>query len=339
MRHPATTIVLFALAWIVAGCTDDDPLPGRATGPVFEPAHPPLLDVTVRSLNDLVALERAIVYANGRYRIPRMSPRSLPSDLHRLPIETRKRLFIHAMLPAVLAENEQIRRDRLRLLEWIQRERVPTRADSTWLAGLFETYELPRRSEPTVSFVSSQLLPRVDEIPPALVLAQAAMESAWGTSRFAKSGNAYFGQWTHDPADPGIVPLGRTAGRTHRIKSYPSVGACVKDYMQNLNTHRAYRRLRRLRAAERYVNRVPNAFVLVSALNHYSARGERYVDALRDIMWHNSLARYDTAVLVSPSLALLTQFDATDIGPHPAPTGQLVWAYDADTLNTVAFVE
>jgi Bax protein len=37
---------------------------------------------------------------------------------------------------------------------------------------------------------------RMDVIPPSLALAQAAVESGWGTSRFAREGNALFGQWT-----------------------------------------------------------------------------------------------------------------------------------------------
>jgi Bax protein len=36
----------------------------------------------------------------------------------------------------------------------------------------------------------------MDIIPPSIAIAQAAIESGWGTSRFALEGNAMFGQWT-----------------------------------------------------------------------------------------------------------------------------------------------
>jgi len=46
------------------------------------------------------------------------------------------------------------------------------------------------------SEVFAELLMRVDVIPPSLAMAQAADESGWGTSRFARQGNALFGQWS-----------------------------------------------------------------------------------------------------------------------------------------------
>ncbi|MDZ7825939.1 MAG: glucosaminidase domain-containing protein [Gammaproteobacteria bacterium] len=42
--------------------------------------------------------------------------------------------------------------------------------------------------------IEQDRLRRADEIPPSLVLAQAAAESAWGTSRFARMANNLFGQ-------------------------------------------------------------------------------------------------------------------------------------------------
>ena len=39
------------------------------------------------------------------------------------------------------------------------------------------------------------LLVRVDTVPASLALAQAAKESGWGTSRFAREGYNLFGYW------------------------------------------------------------------------------------------------------------------------------------------------
>ena len=58
-----------------------------------------------------------------------------------------------------------------------------------------------------------ELLIKVDKVPVSLALAQAAIESGWGTSRFAQEGNALFGQWTYD--GEGIKPAGSDAGDTH----------------------------------------------------------------------------------------------------------------------------
>ena len=43
--------------------------------------------------------------------------------------------------------------------------------------------------------LKAELRLRIAPIPPSLALAQAAVESGWGLSRFAKEGNALFGQW------------------------------------------------------------------------------------------------------------------------------------------------
>ena len=68
------------------------------------------------------------------------------------------------------------------------------------------------------------LLQRVDVIPAGLALAQAANESAWGKSRFAREGNNLFGTWTYD-TDNGIKPERRAAGKTHLVRNYDSLEA------------------------------------------------------------------------------------------------------------------
>ena len=55
---------------------------------------------------------------------------------------------------------------------------------------------------------------QIDVIPPSQAMAQAANESAWGTSRFATEAINLFGQWCFRK-DCGIVSASRTAGSTH----------------------------------------------------------------------------------------------------------------------------
>ena len=51
------------------------------------------------------------------------------------------------------------------------------------------------------------LLIKADEIPVSLALAQAVIESGWGTSRFAYEGNALFGQYVWGNSDTGSYPM------------------------------------------------------------------------------------------------------------------------------------
>jgi uncharacterized FlgJ-related protein len=132
------------------------------------------------------------------------------------------------------------------------------------------------------------LLQRVDTLPVSLVLAQAAIESGWGTSRFAREGNNLFGQWCFDPGC-GLVPAARRTGARHEVAAYASVNDSIDAYLLNINTHSAYRDLRELRARARAEGREPTGLELATGLRSYSERGELYVQDVRSIIRGNGL--------------------------------------------------
>jgi len=92
----------------------------------------------------------------------------------------------------------------------------------------------------------SDLVGRVDVVPPSLAIAQAAEESGWGTSRFAVEANAVFGQWTFRKG-AGVVPERRDPGKRHEVRSFEGLRQSVSAYMHNLNIHWAYKEFRRVR--------------------------------------------------------------------------------------------
>jgi Bax protein len=140
------------------------------------------------------------------------------------------------------------------------------------------------------------LLRRVDVIPPSLVLAQAANESAWGTSRFAQEGYNLFGQWCYQ-AGCGLVPDNRRPGDNHEVKSFASVEAAVDAYFQNLNTFPSYQYLRRIRQDLR-LNELPiDGISLSEGLRSYSERGDEYIEELRRMIWYNDLLERDGVIL------------------------------------------
>mgnify|MGYP002064425563 CR=1 FL=1 len=96
----------------------------------------------------------------------------------------------------------------------------------------------------------AELRRRVDTVPIRLALAQAAKESGWGTSRFARKGNNFFGQWCYDEGC-GLVPRARGEGRSHEVRAFDSPGDSVASYLRNINTHHGYRELRHARAGLR----------------------------------------------------------------------------------------
>ncbi|MCW9003393.1 MAG: glucosaminidase domain-containing protein, partial [Rhodospirillales bacterium] len=225
--------------------------------------------------------------------VPRVFLASFPTDLSTVSeVQTRKTLFFKTVLPLVLKANERLRADRRRLWDMHFQRAMGLRlnaADRLWLEGMAERYKTrPNDIE--------ALLVHVDVIPTSLALAQAAEESGWGTSRFAREGNALFGQWTFDETK-GLIPEEREDGQRHAVKKFTSLADAVQAYMHNLNTHRAYRDLRKYRAALRKKAVEPTGEHLVGTLHRYSQRGEEYIDSLRTIMDANNLNALDDARL------------------------------------------
>ena len=92
-----------------------------------------------------------------------------------------------------------------------------------------------------------EMLYRLDIVPPGLALGQAAYESGYGTSRFARQGNSLFGQWTY--GGEGIKPeQQRQSLGDHRIAAFEWPFDSVRGYYINLFSQPAYEEFRRLRA-------------------------------------------------------------------------------------------
>lgn len=160
--------------------------------------------------------------------------------------------------------------------------------DLTKLANLCKSY----RSDCGANIEDNikQLLNRVDVVPPSLALAQAANESAWGTSRFALQANNYFGQWCFTKGC-GVVPKARSAGLTHEVRKFDSAMASVRGYVYNINSSPAYQELRDYRVKSN--TRVSSGLTLVKGLSKYSERGQDYIDEISHMIRFNRLQGFD----------------------------------------------
>ena len=203
--------------------------------------------------------------------------------------ELRKKAFVAYLLPLIEAENSRILGDRKKLL-CLRNPASLTAAGQRWLTGLAARYRLPlfEISDPGHW---AELLVRVNAIPPSLALAQGANESAWGTSRFAREGNNFFGQWCFRPGC-GLVPRRRPEGAVYEVAVFVSPQQSVRDYMRNLNSHPEYQLLRSLRAGDGG-RQFANGAELAKGLLGYSALGEQYVHELQKMIRHNNWAPYD----------------------------------------------
>ncbi|WP_250885880.1 glucosaminidase domain-containing protein [Shewanella jiangmenensis] len=134
--------------------------------------------------------------------------------------------------------------------------------------------------------LAERLLRRIDVVPESLVLVQAATESGWGSSRFAREGLNLFGQWCYTKGC-GLVPSARRQDMSHEVTVFDSVEEAMLSYINNLNTHPAYQLFRAIRAEQRAKGQHPTAPELAYGLVNYSERREAYVDELLQMLQHN----------------------------------------------------
>jgi len=240
----------------------------------------------------------------GQQSVPPLVLNRLPNDFGKIrSVDKRRELFLRALLPIVLIENQRLREQR-ELATWLLAGELP--ADGSpirdWLNKLAR--QLRVRGDLNESAVREKILLRLDEVPPALALAQAAIETGWGSSRFALEGNSLFGQWTFGKTG-GLTPNNRDADATHLVASFPDLRASVRAYMRNLNTGNAYHEFRTFRAATRAAGKPLRAYELAGHLHRYSARGEDYIAEIRRIIRSRAIAGLAEASLAHGPQALV----------------------------------
>ena len=216
----------------------------------------------------------------------------LPKDLSLIEdTKERKELFIKIVLPLILHENNKIEKDRKELFR-VLAKKSNTQEEKNWLKWKFKEYKIK-------NFDISELKIRMDIVPVSLAIAQAAVESGWGTSRFALEGNALYGQWTW--SDNGLKPLENVDG-DHKVMQFKILTASIKAYKKNLNTHSGYMEFREARANLRSRNEKVTGLKLTQYLNNYAATGKQYTKKLELTIKKNSLSDFENAKLLSTGL-------------------------------------
>ncbi|MGI9323045.1 MAG: glucosaminidase domain-containing protein [Pseudomonadales bacterium] len=223
------------------------------------------------------------------------TPAPLPDFAAYGDTPARKQAFVEYMLPLLRQGNRLIVAERAQLTE------MQLRLSSGWSLTHAQQSELDQmavkyrvKGAETTKELLASLLVRVDVVPASLVLAQAAAESGWGTSRFAREGNNLFGIACFSPGC-GLTPKRRKAGHTNEVSTYASVQDSVHAYILTLNSHSAYEQLREARAQTRQDNQNMTGLALAEGLIRYSIRGMDYVKSIQTIIRANNLQRYTVA--------------------------------------------
>ena len=214
---------------------------------------------------------------------------SLPKDFMDInSVSERKNLFINTLLPIAFIENLKILDDRKRILDWWSQSNGETYQREFWPSWLYNVSDKYDYEGSNIG----ELLMRVDIVPLSLALAQAAIESGWGTSRYLREGNALYGQYTFDKS-LGLKPQDRDKGKDFYVRKFINLSDSTRSYLKNINTHNAYVKFRQERGTLRMNGDTLTGLSLSRFLDNYSERRSAYVADIKTIIETNNFMKFD----------------------------------------------
>ncbi|HTJ49244.1 MAG TPA: glucosaminidase domain-containing protein [Cyclobacteriaceae bacterium] len=197
--------------------------------------------------------------------------------LEKLPVRKAKAKFISAVLPSILIAKYEIDQRRMKV-ESLLKKKEWTSADSIFYDEMKNRYRAKTDDELKI---------RIGSLPTSLVLAQAAVESGWGKSRFFLEANNLFGVWSYNIHDSRIpARIARKNKRTY-LRSYKDMSESIVHYFEILARSRSYKSLREARV------KTDDPFELLPHLKYFSERRTLYTTQLRQIIKRNNFTQFD----------------------------------------------
>ena len=237
------------------------------------------IEIVNYSLLDSVFIEHE---SSDSFHIPPIFVKNISESIKDLTISERKITFIRILLANIIRNNNNILSHRDSIISINNKNNISD-AEKIWLDNMYKTY----RCKP---YNTDELLKNVDIIPPSMAIAQAIVESGWGTSKFAIEGNSLFGEHFSNGAIGNYISA---SDSDIRLKAFPNIYEAVKSYSININRHRAYRKFRAKRLEMRNNNVDLNSILLIETLGSYSELGDEYISYIKNIINKNSLQKFD----------------------------------------------
>ena len=226
-----------------------------------------------------IASPESIIDVTGKYVVPNVYTNVI--DLKYLPLQERKEKFIDMLLPSVLTAAYGINQTRQRISAIMERkasDQPVSRKDSLFLSKQLKAWRADNGQE----LLNEKLITR----PNSIMLAQAALETGWGSSRFFIAANNTFGVWSFDPDESRIRALGTRDGKPIYVKKYDNLSASIIDYYKVISNgpYDEYREARK---------KTSDPYELVEYLFRYSELGQEYINRLKTVMRKSDMAKYD----------------------------------------------
>ncbi|AXX93570.1 hypothetical protein CPU12_11240 [Malaciobacter molluscorum LMG 25693] len=224
-------------------------------------------------------LTQEVEKLNKKVELLQSSEEKLKQELEKytkkkqIPVSVKKKRFINMMLKPLDEVYNDLKSRYLRVKKDIDENNITDE-----IKNLKEFYSVDS---------NEKLLYALKPHPKSIALAQGAMESAWGQSRFFKEANNMFGVWSFNKDEPRIAANSKRGTKTIWLKKYSSVKDAIKDYYETLSKSPAFKAFRK----QNYEN--PNPYILVKKLDRYSEKKALYGKELASVIKYNNFTKYD----------------------------------------------
>ena len=138
-----------------------------------------------------------------------------------------------------------------------------------------------------IDYLYTNEVPIENRVPKELIIAQAAIETGWGKSRFANEGNNLFGIRTWDIDEPHLLPIPWTKWPGWGVKVYETRCDSVRDYLRILNEVFAFTEFRQARDSG-----IDDGLILADYLSLY-ASNKNYTELVKEVIKYNIRGEYD----------------------------------------------
>lgn len=226
--------------------------------------------------------------------------KGFPKGFYSLTNATEKKeRFTQILLPIIEEQNRLITKERAFIEAFfakdffVRLDKKLDRKNYSRLAKLASKYDVQQL------FNKQEYLAKIDTIPNSMALGQAALESGWGHSYYAKELNNLFGHYNFTRKN--IASL-KVRGKKERIRVFDSLDTAVASYMLNLNTHRAYASFRKERSQKRLTGVEFSGMDGIKHLQRYSILGKRYIRKVRRLIAQNHFRLFDRAYTTKPDI-------------------------------------
>lgn len=194
-------------------------------------------------------------------------------------VQKKKENFINFILPSILIVKEEIEVEKKKIKDIFSKSKLD-KEDSQFLETIYLKYKTEIGNK-------DELLKKLETVPVDLAIAQAIIESGWGTSRFSKEGNNVYGIWSFNKNENRIKAFeGKRGGESVYLRKYANIYYCVKDYFYTLSIGANYENLREKLLITN------DSLSLSETLEGYSEIREEYVARLKSIIKYNDLSKY-----------------------------------------------